>query len=230
MVRLPHISYTGALSGNRHEPMSDEDHDHATLPDTVLRVKALESLLVEKGLVDPEALDKLIDTYEHKVGPKNGARVVAKAWTDPAFRSRLFENASAAIAELGYTGRQGEDMVALENTDSVHNMVVCTLCSCYPWPVLGLPPVWYKSAPYRARAVADPRGVLEEFGIRLPDQVEIRVWDSTAEVRYLVVPMRPEGTDGMNEEELAALVTRDSMIGTGLALPPDQADETGGGS
>lgn len=208
--------------------MSDHDHDHATLPDTVLRVKALESLLVEKGLVDPEALDKLIDTYEHKVGPKNGARVVAKAWTDPGFRSRLFENASAAIAEFGYTGRQGEDMVALENTPRIHNMVVCTLCSCYPWPVLGLPPVWYKSAPYRSRAVSDPRGVLEEFGVSLPDDVEIRVWDSTAEVRYLVVPMRPEGTDDLDEKQLAKLVTRDSMIGTGLALPPDQTEEQSG--
>ena len=207
--------------------MTDHDHDHVTLPDTVLRVKALESLLVEKGLVDPAALDKLIDTYEHKVGPNNGAKVVAKAWSDPEYRARLLENASAAIAELGYTGRQGEDMVALENTGRVHNLVVCTLCSCYPWPVLGLPPVWYKSAPYRARAVSEPRGVLEEFGVSLPDDVEIRVWDSTAEVRYLVLPVRPEGTDGMSEEALAKLVTRDSMIGTGLALTPEQAKADG---
>ena len=207
--------------------MTDHDHDHATLPDTVLRVKALESLLVEMGLLDPEALDRLIDTYEHKVGPKNGARVVAKAWSDPEYKARLLKNASAAIAELGYTGRQGEDMVALENTDRVHNMVVCTLCSCYPWPVLGLPPVWYKSAPYRARAVSDPRGVLAEFGVTLADDVEIRVWDSTAEVRYLVLPLRPEGTDGMSEDALAGLVTRDAMIGTGLALTPEQAKGDG---
>lgn len=199
--------------------MSDQ-HDHARLPDTVLRVKALESLLVEKGLVDPAALDELIETYEHKVGPRNGARVVARAWSDPGFRQRLIENASAAMAELGFTGRQGEDMVVLENTDKVHHMVVCTLCSCYPWPVLGLPPVWYKSAPYRARAVMDPRGVLKEFGVELPEDTEIRIWDSTAEVRYLVLPMRPEGSEGMDEEALADLVTRDSMIGTGLPLSP----------
>ncbi len=195
-------------------------HSHARLPDTVLRVKALESLLVEKGLVDPAALDALIETYEHKVGPRNGARVVARAWSDPEFKRRLLENASAAIAELGFTGRQGEDMLVLENTDDVHNMVVCTLCSCYPWPVLGLPPVWYKSAPYRARAVMDPRGVLEEFGVKLPEEMEIRVWDSTAEVRYLVLPMRPPGSESLSEEALADLVTRDSMIGTGLPLSP----------
>ncbi len=195
-------------------------HSHAHLSDTVLRVKALESLLVEKGLVDPAALDALIETYEHKVGPRNGARVVARAWTDPEFKQRLLENASAAIAELGFTGRQGEDMVVLENTDDVHNMVVCTLCSCYPWPVLGLPPVWYKSAPYRARAVIDPRGVLEEFGVKLPEKTEIRVWDSTAEVRYLVLPVRPPGSESFSEQALADLVTRDSMIGTGLPLPP----------
>jgi nitrile hydratase len=202
--------------------MSD-GHEHAGLPDTVLRVKALESLLVEKGLVDPAALDELIETYEHKVGPKNGARVVARAWSDPEFKRRLLENASAAMAELGFTGRQGEDMIVLENTDKVHHMVVCTLCSCYPWPVLGLPPVWYKSAPYRARAVIDPRGVLREFGLELPEDTEVRVWDSTAEVRYLVLPARPAGSEGMDEEALADLVTRDSMIGTGLALPPEQA-------
>lgn len=197
-------------------------HDHAHLPDTVLRVKALESLLVEKGLVDPAALDELIDTYEHRVGPRNGARVVARAWSDGDYRRRLLENPSAALAELGFTGRQGEDMVVLENTKKVHHMVVCTLCSCYPWPVLGLPPVWYKSAPYRARAVMDPRGVLKEFGVTLPEDVEIRIWDSTAEVRYLVLPMRPEGAEGLGEESLADLVTRDSMIGTGLPLSPDQ--------
>ncbi|MDX1527529.1 MAG: nitrile hydratase subunit alpha [Gammaproteobacteria bacterium] len=200
-------------------------HSHARLSDTVLRVKALESLLVEKGLVDPAALDALIETYEHKVGPRNGARVVARAWSDPEFKQRLLENASAAIAELGFTGRQGEDMVVLENTDDVHNMVVCTLCSCYPWPVLGLPPVWYKSAPYRARAVMDPRGVLEEFGVRLPEEMEIRVWDSTAEVRYLVLPMRPRGSESLSEEALADLITRDSMIGTGLPLSPKPVSE-----
>ena len=201
--------------------MSDHHHHTARLPDTVLRVKALESLLVEKGLVDPAALDALIETYEEKVGPRNGARVVARAWVDPEYKQRLLEKASAAIAEFGFTGRQGEDMVVLENTPEVHNMVVCTLCSCYPWPVLGLPPVWYKSAPYRSRAVIDPRGVLEEFGVTLGEEVEIRVWDSTAEVRYLVLPMRPEGSEGMDEEALADLVTRNSMIGTGLALSPD---------
>ena len=179
-----------------------------------LRVKALESVLVEKGLVDPAALDAIVDHYEHKVGPRNGARVVAKAWSDPAFRARLETDATAAIAELGYTGRQGEHMVALFNTPSLHNMVVCTLCSCYPWPVLGLPPVWYKSAPYRSRAVIDPRGVLAEFGVSLPQGTEVRVWDSTAEVRYLVIPERPAGTERLSEAELAALVTRDGMIGT----------------
>ena len=201
--------------------MSDHHPHTARLPDTVLRVKALESLLVEKGLVDPAALDALIETYEEKVGPRNGARVVARAWVDPEYKQRLLEKASEAIAEFGFTGRQGEDMVVLENTPRVHNMVVCTLCSCYPWPVLGLPPVWYKSAPYRSRAVIDPRGVLEEFGVTLGEEVEIRVWDSTAEVRYLVLPMRPEGSEGMDEEALADLVTRNSMIGTELALSPD---------
>jgi len=197
--------------------MDEHDHHDRPLTETELRVRALESLLVEKGLVDPAALSELIDTYETKVGPRNGAKVVAKAWVDDGYRKWLFEDASAAIAELGFSGRQGEDMVALENTPAVHNMVVCTLCSCYPWPVLGLPPVWYKAAPYRARAVIDPRGVLAEFGIELPEDTEIRVWDSTAELRYLVVPMRPDGTEDMSEDELAALVTRDSMIGTGLA-------------
>jgi nitrile hydratase subunit alpha len=190
------------------------DHEHQAVPsDPALRVKALESLLVEKGLVDRAALDALIDAYEHKIGPRNGARVVARAWVDPSYKQRLLTDADAAIAELGYGGMQGEHMVVLENTPKVHNMVVCTLCSCYPWPVLGLPPVWYKSAPYRSRSVIDPRGVLREFGLDLPEDVEVRVWDSTAELRYLVLPERPAGTEGMSEEGLAALVTRDSMIG-----------------
>ena len=192
-------------------------HDHGSeLSETQRRVRALETILVEKGYVDPAALDALIETYETKIGPRNGARVVAKAWTDPSYREWLAEDASAAIGSLGYTGRQGDHMVAVENTPDVHNMVVCTLCSCYPWPVLGLPPVWYKSAPYRSRAVADPRGVLREFGVELADDVEIRVWDSTAEVRYLVVPMRPAGTEALGEDELAALVSRDGMIGTAV--------------
>lgn len=194
----------------------DHDHEHGQEPpsDIALRVKALESLLVEKGLVDPAALDAVVDYFEHKVGPRNGARVVAKAWSDPAYRERLRADATAAIAELGYSGGQGEHMVAVENTPSRHNLVVCTLCSCYPWPVLGLPPVWYKSAPYRSRAVIDPRGVVAEFGTVLPEDVEVRVWDSTAEVRYLVIPERPPGTEGLSEDDLAALVTRDGMIGT----------------
>jgi nitrile hydratase subunit alpha len=196
----------------------DHGHDHGSeLSETQRRVRALESILVEKGYVDPAALDELIEIYETKVGPHNGARVVAKAWAHPEYREWLLADGSAAIASLGYTGRQGENIVALENTPGVHNMVVCTLCSCYPWPVLGLPPVWYKSAPYRSRAVADPRGVLRDFGVDLPPETEIRVWDSTAEIRYLVVAMRPEGTEGWSEEDLAGLVTRDSMIGTGLA-------------
>ena len=202
------------------------DHDHATsgseLDAMTLRVKALESLLVEKGYVDPAALDALIETYETRVGPRNGARVVAKAWADPAYLKRLRADATAAIAELGFSGRQGEHMVAVENTPQQHNMVVCTLCSCYPWPVLGLPPVWYKAPAYRSRAVIDPRGVLAEFGVTLlPDQA-VRVWDSTAEIRYLVIPMRPDGTDGWSEKELASLVTRDAMIGTSLALSPGE--------
>jgi nitrile hydratase subunit alpha len=201
--------------------MSRMGHDHGSeLSDTQRRVRALETILVDKGYVDPAALDALIETYETRVGPRNGARVVARAWTDPDYRAWLFEDGSAAIASLGYTGRQGEHIVALENTSDVHNMVVCTLCSCYPWPVLGLPPVWYKSAPYRSRAVADPRGVLRDFGLELPADRQIRVWDSTAEVRYLVVPMRPDGSEGLGEEELAGLVTRDSMIGTGLPKQP----------
>ncbi|MFZ0204525.1 MAG: nitrile hydratase subunit alpha [Roseiarcus sp.] len=203
--------------------MIDHDHDHSELSEVALRVRALETLLVEKGYVDPAALDALIETYEHKVGPRNGARVVARAWSDPEFRMRLLKDATSAIAELGYGGRQGEHMVALENTPERHNLVVCTLCSCYPWPVLGLPPVWYKSPPYRSRAVIDPRGLLAEFGVVLPPQTQIRVWDSTAEIRYLVVPQRPEGAEEWSEERLAALVSRDSMIGVGLALSPEGA-------
>ena len=196
-------------------------NDHQIPPtDLTLRVKALESLLVEKGLVDPAALDVLIDTYEHKIGPRNGARVVARAWVDAAYKERLLRDATAAIAELGYGGSQGEDMVVVENTPEIHNLVVCTLCSCYPWPVLGLPPVWYKSAPYRSRAVIDPRGVLREFGLELADDVEVRVWDSTAEVRYLVLPERPAGSERLNEEQLAAVVTRDSMIGVAKVKLP----------
>ena len=197
----------------------DAHHDHGQEPpsDMALRVKALESLLIEKGLVDPAALDAIIDTYEHKVGPRNGARVVARAWSDPAYLDRLRADATAAIAELGYGGRQGEHMVAVENTPEVHNLVVCTLCSCYPWSVLGLPPVWYKSSPYRSRAVIDPRGVLAEFGLSVPDEAEVRVWDSTAEIRYLVIPARPAGTEGWTEDALADLVSRDSMIGVAVA-------------
>ena len=186
-----------------------------------LRVRALESVLTQKGYVDSATLDALIDTYQTRIGPRNGARVVARAWVDPAFREWLLTDATAAIASLGYTGRQGDHMVALENTPAQHNMVVCTLCSCYPWPVLGLPPTWYKSAPYRARAVKDPRGVLADFGVSLPESTRIRVWDSTAEVRYLVLPQRPPGTGQLNEDELAALVSRDSMIGTGLVDAPE---------
>ncbi len=185
-----------------------------------LRVKALESLLIEKGLVDPAALDAIIDAYEHKVGPRNGAQVVARAWTDPAYKARLMRDATSAIAELGFGGRQGEHMVVVENTPDVHNLVVCTLCSCYPWAVLGLPPVWYKSSPYRSRAVIDPRGVLEEFGLTLADDVEVRVWDSTAEIRYLVLPERPSGSEALGEDALAELVSRDCMIGVALANNP----------
>jgi len=198
----------------------DHEHEHSELDETELRVRALQTILTEKGYIDPAALDAIVDTYQTRIGPRNGARVVAKAWSDPGFRDWLLRDASAAIASLGYTGRQGEHMVAVENTEQVHNMVVCTLCSCYPWPVLGLPPVWYKSAPYRSRAVRDPRGVLADFGIALPPGREIRVWDSTAEVRYLVLPQRPAGTEDLDEEQLAALVTRDSMIGTGLPRTP----------
>ncbi len=192
----------------------DHDHDHQAVPsDPALRVRALESLLVAKGLVDRAALDALVDAYEHQIGPRNGARVVARAWVDEAYKQRLLSNATAAIAELGYGGRDGEHMVVVEDTPHVHNLIVCTLCSCYPWPVLGLPPVWYKSAAYRSRAVIDPRGVLREFGLELSLDVEVRVWDSTAEVRYLVLPERPAGTEKLSEAELSALVTRDAMVG-----------------
>lgn len=204
--------------------MSREQHvhdEHSKFAEVDLRVRALQTVLAQKGYIDPAALDVLIDTYETKVGPRNGARVVARAWVDPVFRKWLLEDATAAIASLGYAGRQGEHLVAVENTESRHNLIVCTLCSCYPWPVLGLPPTWYKSAAYRARVVRDPRGVLADFGVTLPDSTEIRVWDSTAEVRYLVVPRRPPGSENMHEEQLAALVTRDSMIGTGLPRVPD---------
>ncbi|HEY0822283.1 MAG TPA: nitrile hydratase subunit alpha [Ramlibacter sp.] len=203
-----------------HDHGHEHEHEHSELDETELRVRALQSVLTQKGYIDPAVLDEIVDTYQTRVGPRNGAQVVARAWVDPAFRDWLMRDASGAIASLGYTGRQGEHMVAVENTDEVHNMVVCTLCSCYPWPVLGLPPVWYKSAPYRARAVRDPRGVLADFGITLPPHTQIRVWDSTAEVRYLVIPQRPAGTEGLGEEQLAALVTRDSMIGTGLPKSP----------
>lgn len=197
------------------------DHDHTQPPvDIELRVRALESLLQEKGLIDPAALDELIDTYKHKVGPRNGAQVVARAWSDPEYKRRLMENATAAIAELGFSGIQGEDMLVVENTPDVHNVTVCTLCSCYPWPVLGLPPVWYKSAPYRSRIVIDPRGVLAEFGLHIPENKEIRVWDSSAELRYLVLPERPAGTEGWSEAQLSELITRDSMIGTGVVSAP----------
>ncbi len=198
---------------NEHDHDHAHDHSHVP-PDPALRVQALESLLVKKGLVDPESLNTIIDTYANEVGPKNGARVVAKAWCDPAYRDWLLKDASAAIGSLGYEGRQGEHIVAVENTDTVHNVVVCTLCSCYPWPVLGLPPAWYKSEAYRSRVVREPRAVLEEFGVSLAADVEVRVWDSTSEMRYLVIPQRPAGTEGWSEEDLAALVNRDSMIGT----------------
>src|SRR5262245_42217244 len=197
----------------------DHDHEHSH-DDVAVRAEALEALLVEKGLISTDAIDAVVDLYENDVGPQNGARVVARAWVDEDYRRRLRENGTSAIRELGYGGFEGDTMVVVENTPDVHNVVVCTLCSCYPWPVLGLPPTWYKSPAYRARVVAEPRAVLREFGVELPREVEIRVWDSTSEVRYLVLPERPSGTDGMSEQELAALVTRDSMIGTGLATSP----------
>ena len=198
------------MSANHNRPLSEVE----------IRVKALESLLVEKGLIDPAAVDALIDHYEHKVGPRNGAKVVARAWVDPAYRERLLTNGTAAIAELGYSGIQGEDMVVVANTPDTHNVIVCTLCSCYPWPTLGLPPVWFKSAPYRSRVVSDPRGVLQEFGLKLPDSTRVRVWDSTAELRYMVLPERPAGTEGMSEDALAELVTRDAMIGVAQVVAP----------
>jgi nitrile hydratase len=203
-----------------------DDHDHAhgsELTEMQLRVRALETILLEKGYIEPAALEELIETYETKIGPRNGARVVAKAWVDPDFRRRLFADGTAAIGALGYGGRSGNHLVALENTPSVHNMVVCTLCSCYPWAVLGLPPLWYKSAPYRSRAVAEPRAVLRELGVELPAETEICVWDSTAELRYLVIPLRPAGTAGWSEDKLAEIVTRDSMIGTGVLTAPPEA-------
>ncbi len=217
------------MSGHGHDHAHGHDHGHhhghydeaSHLDEVVVRVRALETLLVDKGYVDPAALDIFIDTYETKIGPRNGAKVVAKAWSDPAYRAWLLKDGTAAIADLGFTGRQSEHLMALENTPDTHHMVVCTLCSCYPVAVLGLPPVWYKSPPYRSRAVIDPRGVLAEFGVALPEATTIRVWDSTAEIRYLVVPMRPAGTEGWSEERLAGLVTRDSMIGTGLPLAPE---------
>jgi nitrile hydratase subunit alpha len=212
---------TGVVVNPKLSNEHDHNHEHQAVPsDFALRVKALESLLVEKGLVDPAALDALIDTYENKVGPHNGARVIARAWVDPAYKKRLLADATNAIAEFGYGGRQGEHMVVVENAPKVHNLVVCTLCSCYPWSVLGLPPVWYKSAPYRSRAVIDPRGVLREFGLDLPEDVEVRVWDSTAELRYLVLPERPAGSENLTEDGLAGLVTRDAMIGVANVAPP----------
>ena len=213
-----HTPHDAHHDGHDHGPA-----DHSELGEMDLRVRALETVLTEKGYIDPAALDALIETYQTRIGPRNGARVVARAWVDPAYREWLRSDASAAIASLGYGGRQGEHMVAVENTPTRHNLVVCTLCSCYPWPVLGLPPVWYKSAPYRSKAVSDPRGVLADFGVTLPEDVEIRVWDSTSETRYLVLPMRPAGTEGWSEERLADLVTRDSMIGVGQPLAPKAA-------
>src|SRR5579863_531602 len=214
------------MPGTDHDHRHNHGHEHgherepSTLSAMELRVRALETVLAQKGYIDPAALDVLIDTYQTKVGPRNGARVVARAWSDGEFRNWLLHDATAAIASLGFSGRQGEHIVAVENTPDVHNLVVCTLCSCYPWPILGLPPTWYKSAPYRARVVKDPRGVLQDFGVSLPETVRIRIWDSTAEVRYLVVPPRPTGSLHLSERELAQLVTRDSMIGTGLPLEP----------
>jgi nitrile hydratase subunit alpha len=208
-----------AMGNSEHH--HDHARDHTNPPSEVaLRVRALESLLVEKGLVDLAAIDALIDTYENRIGPRNGAKVVARAWSDPMFKQWLLEDATAAIGSMGFSGRQGEHMKVVENTPKIHNLVVCTLCSCYPWAVLGLPPVWYKSAPYRARAVADPRGVLKEFGTELGEDIEIRVWDSTSEMRFLVLPMRPEGTEGWSEEELTTLVTRNAMIGVEKAKSP----------
>jgi len=219
------MTHEHSHEGHDHDHDADHDadhqHEHSELGSMDLRVRALETVLSAKGYIDPAALDALIDTYQTRIGPRNGARVVARAWADPAFHGWLLADATAAIESLGYSGRQGEHMHAVENTATRHNLVVCTLCSCYPWPVLGLPPTWYKSAPYRSRVVRDPRGVLADFGVVLPADTEIRVWDSTAELRYLVIPQRPAGTGHLNEEQLAALVTRDSMIGTGLARSPE---------
>jgi nitrile hydratase len=217
------VTVAGATA--THDLAHAEDHVHQDVPsDVALRVKSLESLLVEKGLVDPTALDALVDMYEHKVGPRNGARVVARAWMDPAYKQRLLDSGAAAIGELGYSGWQGAELQVVENAPKVHNLIVCTLCSCYPWPVLGLPPVWYKSAPYRSRVVIDPRGVMRELGLELPTDVEVRVWDSTADQRYMVLPERPSGTEGLSENALAALVTRDAMIGVAKVTSP----QTGG--
>ncbi len=216
----------GQVAGAQQPAADDHEHEHQTVPSEIaLRVKALETVLVEKEMVDPAELDAVVDTYENKIGPRNGARVVARAWVDPAYKAGLLSNATDAIAQLGYGGAEGEYMVVVENEPKVHNLVVCTLCSCYPWPTLGLPPVWYKSAPYRSRVVIDPRGVLREFGLELADDVEIRVWDSTAEIRYLVLPERPAGTENMTEAELAEIVTRDSMIGVAKVAPPEAAGD-----
>ena len=216
----PHDQHGDGGHGHHHH-----HHDHQDVPsDVALRVKALESVLVEKEMVDPAALDEIVDAYENRIGPQNGARVVARAWVDPGFRERLLADGTTAIGELDYLGGQGEHMKVVENTDSVHNLIVCTLCSCYPWPTLGLPPTWYKSSAYRARAVIEPREVLREFGLDLPDDTEVRVWDSTAEIRYLVLPQRPVGTKGMTEDELAELVTRDSMVGVAQVAPPPAED------
>jgi nitrile hydratase len=224
-TRRDFLTAAAATAGAAMTPELSQAHQHAhehqAVPsDPALRVKALESLLVEKGLVDRAALDALVDTYENKIGPRNGARVVARAWVDTTYKARLLADANDAIADLGYVSRQGDRMVVVENTPTVHNLIVCTLCSCYPWPVLGLPPVWYKSAPYRSRAVIDPRGMLREFGLEVGENVEVRVWDSTAELRYLVLPERPAGSERMNEEELAALVTRDAMVGVARVVAP----------
>jgi nitrile hydratase len=217
------------VSDHEHHHHDHDDHDEGSrFSEVELRVKALETLLVAKGLVDRATLDRLVDTYETRIGPRNGARVVARAWTDPAYKARLLKDATAAIAELGYSGLQGEHMVVVENMPRLHNLVVCTLCSCYPWPVLGLPPVWYKSYAYRSKAVIDPRGVLAEFGLALPPEVEVRVWDSTAEIRYLVLPERPAASDALDEETLAELVSRDSMIGVARARSPGTANASGG--
>ena len=215
-----HAAMHTSTHTHEHPHGHGQDHDHSHLGEMDVRVRALQTLLVQKGYIEPAALDRIIELYEKEVGPHNGARVVARAWDDPAYRDWLLKDGTAAIADMGYSGRQGEHMVVVPNTPEQHNLVVCTLCSCYPWPVLGLPPVWYKSAPYRSKAVIDPRGVLADFGVTLPPDQRIRVWDSTAEVRYLVLPLRPAGTDGWSREQLAELVTRDSMIGTGLARAP----------